>query len=405
MGKIKVEYAQAFEPLFDPHRFKVFWGGRGAAKTWSFARALVNKAHTEKHRIGCFRELQNSIKDSVHQTIKDQIAMMGLEPWFDITEKSIRSTVTGSNFIFKGLRSNITEIKSTEGITIAWVEEAQLVSKDSWEILEPTIRVEGSEIWVSFNPIEEEDPTYQRFIVHKPPDALVVKVGWEDNPWFSETLDKQRRWMLASDPDAYEHVWNGACRVLSDDVIFRGKYVVECFDPPEYPNEPRFFHGADFGFAQDPATLVRLWTTGKAPEEELWIDMEAGGPGIEMDDLPEVYDKIPTSRVWPIKADNARPETISYLRRQGFNISAAEKWTGCVEDGISHLKAFKKIHIHERCKGVLQEARLYRFKRDRLTNQVLPIIIDRNNHYWDAIRYALDGYILRRGGHGVWGKL
>jgi len=133
--------------------------------------------------------------------------------------------------------------------------------------------------------------------------------------------------------------------------------------------------------------------------------MEAGGPGIEMDDLPEVYDKIPTSRVWPIKADNARPETISYLRRQGFNISAAEKWTGCVEDGISHLKAFKKIHIHERCKGVLQEARLYRFKRDRLTNQVLPIIIDRNNHYWDAIRYALDGYILRRGGHGVWGKL
>lgn len=150
-----------------------------------------------------------------------------------------------------------------------------------------------------------------------------------------------------------------------------------------------------------------MYTTGKPGpgSEELWIDMEAFGHGVDMDELPQLMDSIPTARKWPIKADCERPETISYLRKQGFNITEAKKWQGCVEDGITHLRGFKMIHIHERCKRIAQEARLYSYKVDRISGDILPIIIDKHNHGWDATRYALDGYIKRRGGLGVWERL
>jgi phage terminase large subunit len=405
-GDIKADFGKIFKPLISRKaRYKVFWGGRGAGKTWQIARALIGEAHSAKHRIGCFRELQTSIKDSVHQTLKGQIEMMGLSPYFEITEKAIRGKVFGSEFLFKGLRSNITEIKSTEGITIAWVEEAQLVSKDSWDILIPTIRVQGSEIWVSFNPIEETDPTYERFVLNPQPDSLVVKVGWQDNYWFSDTLNRERLAMLARDPEAYEHVWEGSCRVMSEAIIFRGHYIPDSFEMPGYPNDVRLFHGLDFGFANDPNAFVRCWTTGEAPNEELWIDRAVFGYQTEIDELPTMLDKIETARIWPIKADCARPETISYLRRQGFNIEPAEKWTGCVEDRIAHLKGFKQIHIGQENKELLTEARLYSYKRDRVTGEVLPVVIDKHNHGWDAVGYALDQYIPHRGGLGVWLKL
>lgn len=373
--------------------------------SWSIARVLLKRALIRKERIGCFRELQASIKDSVHQVLRDQIFMLGMTNYFRITESSIVCRTTGSEFLFKGLRHNVVEIKSTEGITIAWVEEAQLVSKDSWNILIPTIRVEGSEIWVSFNPIEEGDPTYQQFIVKPPPESLILKVSWRDNPYFTKTQDADRRWMLANDPDTYDHVWEGECQKLSDDVIFRNRWVVEAFNPPHYPQEPDFLFGADFGFANDPSTLVRMWITGDPPDEELWIDHEAWKIGCEIDDMPKLYDFVPGSRRWPIKADEARPETISYIRRQGFNITPAEKWPGCVEDRIAHIKGYKKIHIHDRCKNTQFEARNYRYKRDRVTGEVLPVVIDKNNHIWDAVGYGLDGRIQRRGVAGVWAKL
>jgi phage terminase large subunit len=418
--ELRVEFAPKFEPLFRKIRYKVFYGGRGGAKTWSIARTLILKASYEKHRIGCFRELQNSIRESVHHTLEEQIDKLGLRPWFEITQSSIRCTRTGSEFIFKGLRSNAAEIKSTEGITIAWVEEAQLVSEDSWKVLIPTIRVEGSEIWISFNPEGENDPTYRRFVLNPSPDSIVVKVNWDDNPWFPETLNKERLWMLATDPDSYEHVWNGNPKTLSDAIIFRGKYVIDTFDDPPYPAQTRLFYGMDFGFSQDPIAATRSYITsspkillgsdakGKplfSGGEELWISHEAFGVGVEFEEIPQLIDTIPGIRDWPIKADSARPETISYLKRQGYNISAAEKWTGCVEDGIAHLKGFSKIHIHQRCKHMGQEARLYSYKIDKITGQVLPIIIDANNHGWDSERYALDGYIQRRGELGVWAKL
>lgn len=378
--EINFEVLPILQNLYKPFRYKVLFGGRGGSKSWGIARALIMFAHTGKERIGCFRELQSSIRESVHHLLTEQIQLMGLGGFFHITDTAIRGKVMGSEFIFKGLHHNIVEIKSLEGLTKAWVEEAQLVSKLSWETLIPTIRKEGSEIWASFNPISDTDDTYRRFVLETPPGAWVQKVSWRDNKYFTRTQNAERLWMKQSDPDAYEHVWEGECSKLSDDVIFRNRWVVESFDPPDYPAQVEFKYGSDFGFAQDPTVLCRCWITGEPPYEELWIDREAWKIGCEIDKTPELYDEIPGSREWPIKADNARPETISYLHRQGFNISAAEKWPGCVEDRIAHIKGYKMIHIHASCKHFQEEARLYRYKRDRITGEVLPIVIDKSNH-------------------------
>lgn len=397
MRKTKKKRAAKFEGLIKAARYKVFYGGRGGAKSWMFARVLVRMAAQGCLRILCARQFQASISDSVHRLISDQIHIMGLDSEFSITEKSIKSA-TGSEFLFKGLEKSIREIKSTEGIDICWVEEAQSVADSNWEILIPTVRKERSEIWISFNPYLETDPTYQRFVVNPPPDSIVVKVGWEDNPWFPSTLDKERLHMMATDIDAYNHVWGGYPVSLSDSVIFSKRVSVAAFEPPE---DVRWLHGADWGFANDPTALIRFYIH----EECLWIESEQFGYGVEIDELPELFRAIPTSAEWPIKADGARPETISYMRRQGFAISAADKWPGSVEDGVAHLKGFKKIIIHERCKHMIDEARLYSYKKDKTTGEILPVIVDKHNHGWDAIRYGLDGYIQSRGAMGLWTKL
>ena len=375
-----------FQKLYSPARYKVFYGGRGGAKSWSIARALVKKAAKSPLRILCTREFQSSIGDSVYRLIADQITEAGLDDFFNVTQASITSTA-GAQFLFKGLRRSIQEIKSTEGIDICWVEEAQSISNSSWEILIPTIRREGSEIWISFNPEAEKDPTYQRFIINPPPSAVVVKVGWEDNPHLPATLEAERLYMLEVDPEAYEHVWGGHCRTISDAVIFRNRFEIGDFDEP--PKGTRLYYGADWGFSVDPTALVRCWVGG----EYLKIDQEAYGVGVELDTLPELFDVVPGAREWPILADSSRPETISHVKRRGFNVAGAPKWPGSVEDGIAVLKGFRKIIIHERCKRTAEEFRLYSYKTDPLTNEVLPIIIDKHNHCIDAARYALSGYI------------
>nr|WP_321499985.1 PBSX family phage terminase large subunit [uncultured Dethiosulfovibrio sp.] len=395
----EVQFPVAFQGLFRPARYKVYHGGRGGAKSWCIARALLLQGTTRKLRILCAREYQNSIGDSVHKLLGEQIDAMGLAPWYDVQATRIIGK-NGTEIIFKGLRRNVQEIKSTEGVNICWVEEANTVSESSWSILIPTIRAEGSEIWVSFNPMEEDDPTYQRFVVNPPPNSEIHKVGWQDNPWFPKVLDDERLYLKKVDPEAYENVWEGETRQISDAVIFRGKYVIERFETPE---NARFFFGADWGFSQDPTVLIRAFIH----EKRLYIDHETYGVGVDIDDLarrPEdsgrsMFDEVPASRLWPIYADCARPETISYVRQRGFKIRGADKWPGCVEDGIAYLRSFEQIVIHERCRHMADEARLYRYKVDPKTDDVLPQIEDKNNHCWDALRYALNKYITRRGSY------
>jgi phage terminase large subunit len=343
---------------------------------------------------------------------------MGLTDFFDIEKTKITHKHTGAEFIFKGFWQNDNGIRSTEGITICWVEEAQVVSAHSWSILIPTIRgMDGAEIWVSYNPYLATDPTSMLFQGPEiDPRAIVVQMNWDDNKWLPPDMEKDRQILLAKDPEAYEHIYGGAFLLLSEATIFRGNYEVKCFETPA--NVDRFYFGVDWGYADDPTFGLRCWIR----DEVLYIDYEAYGVHVELDDLHAllqggraekngmVFPGLPEIANWPVKADNARPETISYMRRgngnfNGLNIEPATKWQGSVADGITHLKGFKKIMIHERCPRMAQEARLYQWKVDKLTGDILPVPVDKHNHGWDAARYALDGLIQSRGGMGVWAKL
>ncbi len=385
-------WAAHFSP---PARYKVAWGGRGSGKSWSFARMLLLRAAEKPIRVLCARELQISIKDSVHRLLSDQVHAMGLSDKFDVGQSYIRG-INGAEFIFKGLRHNAAEIKSMEGIDVCWVEEAQAVSERSWELLIPTIRVPGSEIWISFNPDQATDPTYKRFVTSPPDGAIVRRVNWDDNPWFPPDLERERAHMARTDPDAYAHVWLGECRSYSDAQVLNGKWVIDVFEPEATWQGPYF--GADWGFAKDPTALVKCWIDARI----LYVEHEAYGVEVPLDDTPELFSRVPGAREHVIRADCARPETINHLINHGWpNVTAAKKWPGSVEDGIEFLRSFEQIIIHERCKHAAEEARLWSFKTDRLTGDVLPSLVDANDHIWDAARYAL-GPIIRARKGALW---
>lgn len=213
------EFPEKLACLFEPSRYKVLYGGRGGAKSWGIARALLILGAKSPLRILCAREFQTSIKDSVHKLLCDQIEALGLLGFYEITQATIRGK-NGTEFAFAGLRNNISNIKSFEGVDICWCEEAQSVSRLSWNVLIPTIRKAGSSIWVSFNPELETDETYQRFVLKPPADCVVVKVNWSDNPWFPETLRLEKDALKERDIESYNTVWEGICRQTVDGAIF-----------------------------------------------------------------------------------------------------------------------------------------------------------------------------------------
>lgn len=217
----RIRFPKKFEALFQPEktRYRIFYGGRGGAKSWCFARALLAKGTKSPLRILCAREFQTSIKDSVHKLLSDQIYELNMESFYEITQTTIRG-INGTEFIFAGIKNNTNNIKSIEGIDIAWVEEAQSVSANSWNVLIPTIRKQDSEIWVSFNPELPTDDTWKRFVESPPESSVVVKVNWNDNPWFPETLNLERLSLKGRDLSAYNNVWEGATRNTVDGAIF-----------------------------------------------------------------------------------------------------------------------------------------------------------------------------------------
>ena len=206
--------------LFEPNRYKVAYGGRGSGKSWGFARALLMQGTEKPMRILCAREIQKSIKQSVHTLLKDQIQALGLGQFYEVVETAIRG-INGTEFTFAGLATNTVEsIKSFEGVDIVWIEEAQTVSKRSYDILIPTIRKPGSEIWVTFNPYMDTDDTYKRFIINKPNDAVVVKMNYNDNPWFPDVLERERARCKANNPEDYDNIWEGATKAAADGAIY-----------------------------------------------------------------------------------------------------------------------------------------------------------------------------------------
>ena len=221
----RIRFPKKFEALFQPEktRYRIFYGGRGGAKSWCFARALLAKGTKSPLRILCAREFQTSIKDSVHKLLSDQIYELNMESFYEITQTTIRG-LNGTEFIFAGIKNNTNNIKSIEGIDVCWVEEAQSVSANSWNVLIPTIRKQDSEIWVSFNPELPTDDTWKRFVESPPESSVVVKVNWNDNPWFPETLNLERLSLKSRDLSAYNNVWEGTTRNTVDGAIF-GKEI------------------------------------------------------------------------------------------------------------------------------------------------------------------------------------
>ena len=372
MPKIALDIPKALLPLLQPARYKVMYGGRGAGKSFTVASWLDIYGVKRPLRVLCAREYQVSIKDSVHRLLADRIEALGLSQFYTVTQTSIIGT-NGTEFIFKGLHHNAQEIKSMEGVDICWVEEASSVSAESWDVLIPTIRKQGSEIWLTFNPLSPDDATWQRFVKNPPPGAWVQKVLFSDNPWFPEVLDDERKHLQEIDPELYQHVWLGEPRTISDAQVFKGRYLIQEFDTPE---DARFFQGADWGFAADPTVLIRCFIRGNV----LYIDREAYGAGVELDETPQLFDSIETARKWPIYADSARPETISFMKRRGFHIMPAKKWPGSIEDGIAVLKSFDKIIVHPRCVHTADEFYRYSYKVDKNNGDVLPVIVDAYNH-------------------------
>ncbi len=385
--------------LTEKARYKIAYGGRGGGKSWSVAESLLIKAFEKKRLIVCARETQESIGESVHSLLKNTIFKHGLEKYFEITKTEIRC-YNGSRFIFKGLKHNPTGIKSLEGADICWIEEAENISLESWTSLDPTIRAKDSEIWITFNPREIDNTIYQMFVVNNMPDSIVRKITYKDNPWFHETaLVPQMEYAKKYNPTMYDYVWLGNPLIATEAQIFKDKFSVEEFDTPDTPHlmkalyQQRFFYGADWGFAKDPTCLIRCFIR----EQFLYIDYEAYGVGIELQDISaKIFDKVPDSKKWPIKADSARPETITLMKRFGYNIDGALKWAKSVEEGIEYLRSFKKIIIHPRCKHTIDEFRLYSYKVDKNTDQILPIVVDAHNHLIDSLRYSIDGYIKHK---------
>jgi phage terminase large subunit len=383
--QLKIDTPRVFKPLLYPARYKGAHGGRGSGKSHYFAEALIEYCilHTGT-RWACIREVQKSLEQSVKRLLEDKIEKLGVSTMFDIKQFEI-GTPGGGIIIFQGMQNHTAEsIKSLEGFDGAWVEEAQSLSQRSLDLLRPTIRKPGSELWFSWNPNSADDPIDLLLRgEHPPPDSVVIQSNFDDNPWFPDVLKAEMEYDRTRDKEKYNHVWLGEYRTQSHAQVFKNWQV------QEFPSDPNASYrlGADWGFANDPSVLVRCYIDGR----RLYVDYEAWMIGCEIDMLPDLFDRVPDSRKYFITADTARPETISYMQRHGYpRINAAAKGKGSIEDGVEFLKSFDII-VHPRCKNVIDELAKYSYKVDPLTEQVLPLLDDKYNHTIDALRYAMEG--------------
>jgi phage terminase large subunit len=378
-------------PVFAPPRgsvdYRGAYGGRGSGKSFTFAKMAAIWGAIEPLKILCTRELQDSIKNSFHAELKNAIASDAwLSSCYDVGIDYLRGH-NGTEFIFKGLRHNIQSIKSLAQIDLCIIEEAEDVPEYALIDLEPTIRAFNSEIWLIWNPKKKGSPVDKRFRQNPPKRCLIAELNYKDNPWFPQKLENQRvRAQETMDDYMYRHIWEGAYLEISDAQIFKGKFKVKEFESGYGWSK---HYGLDFGFSQDPTAGVCVAIF----EDDLYIEFEAGQVGLELDQTSDFLIKnIPGISANKIRADNARPESISYLKRNGLRrIEGAKKGPGSVVDGIEHMKSFGTIYIHPRCVHTIEEFVEYSYKIDRLSGDVLGDIVDKYNHYIDAIRYALEG--------------
>lgn len=374
-------------PLLAQSRYKGAKGGRASGKSHFFAERLVEHCLADPDlSVVCIREIQKSLKFSAKRLIETKIRKLGVSQFFDVQNNLIKRIGGAGVIIFQGMQDHTADsIKSLEGFGIAWCEEAQNLSARSLELLLPTIRNEESEIWFSWNPDQDTDPVDDLLVTNCPDNAIVVHVNFNDNPFCPNVIKDEAARHLKRDPLTYAHVWLGDYNTKADDQVLTGKWRVDEFEPAADWDGP--YLGADWGFASDPNTLMESWIAGNT----LYVYREQYAHGVEIDDTPEFFAANPNAKDHVVRADSARPEIISFMQRKGYpRVRAAEKWPGSVEDGISKLRSFDEIVIHSQCEHTIEEARLWKYKRDRLTGDVLPKLIDGNDHCWDGVRYSLE---------------
>lgn len=365
-------------------RYKGAHGGRGSGKSHLFGEYLIERCATEKVDAVCVREIQKSLNQSVKKLLENKIQELGVAHLFEVQRDQIL-TALGGRIIFQGMQNHTAEsIKSLEGYDIAWVEEAQTLSQHSLDLLRPTIRKPGSELWFTWNPRNATDPVDVLLRGEEPPpNSVIIPVNYEDNPWFPDVLRDEMEYDKKRDPEKFQHIWRGAYVKNSEARVFKN-WTVEEFESP-----PGAVHrlGADWGFATDPSVLIRCHIIGR----KLYIDHEAYRVGCEIIDTPALFMTVPDAELWPITADSSRPETISHMRKNGFpKINAAVKGPKSVEDGIAWLQSFD-IVVHPRCIHTIDELTHYSYKVDKVTGMVTPELQDANNHVIDALRYACEG--------------
>ena len=385
-----MDVSRVFKPLLAPVRYKGAWGGRGSGKSMFFSELMISKAVGDKDGfkgVG-IREVQKSIKFSVKELLSDAIKKFGVESLFDIQDQQINCP-NGGVIIFAGLQNHTADsIKSLQGFKVFWAEEAQSLSAPSLRKLLPTLRAPGSEFWASWNP-EQPTDAIDMLMRHEDvptdPNFSVVKANWTDNKWWTEELEITRQTDLKRNQADYAHIWEGGYLVRSDSLVF-DNWTVEDFDTPD---NARFYFGADWGF-NDPTVLIRMFVEGR----KLYLDYESCKHKCQIDKTPALFDKVPESRDWPIRADNARPETIDYMKRNGFpKMVSSSKGKGSVKDGVEFIRSYDVV-IHPRCKMATKEFSLYRYKIDKKTEEVLSELEDDNNHVIDSVRYGLE--LLRK---------
>jgi len=392
----RIELPPKLVPVFTPPRGAVQYrgahGGRGSAKSFTFAKMAAIWGYAEPLRVLATREFQASIKESFHAELKAAIAS---EPWleahYDVGVDYLRGR-NGTEFIFRGLRHSVNTIKSLAKIDLTIVEEAEDVPEVSWLALEATVlRQPLSELWPIWNPRSDGSPVDLRFRKNAPSNALIAEINWRDNPWFPKGLDElRRRDQERLDPNTYAHIWDGAYLTNSDAQVFGGKWRIAEFEPgPEWDGP---YQGGDFGYSQDPTAAVRCWVHG----DTLYVSHEAFGKP-ELDAIPAfVCARIDGFDKHATRWDSSAPGSISLIKRNGLPRSeGVEKWKGSVEDGVRFLRSFREIVIHHRCPCLAQEMRLHSYKVDRLTGDIRSDMVDAHNHGIDALRYAVTPMIKR----------
>ena len=392
MNQVSFDYPHKLNPSFvnlqtNQYDTIIWEGGRGGAKSEALACIAITESFIDDGVILCCREIQKSIADSLYATIVNAISKYKLDPYFKILNNEITNLITGSRFIFAGLKSNITSIKSINKLRVVLTDEAENISEQSWSYLRPTPRYGQVRFYVVFNPRFEHDATWQQFVINKDERTLHITINWQDNPWFPESLNNQRLRALRGDAGRYAWIWEGKFLQISDSSILAKKLKVLDFEITKEFGTP--YIGIDWGFSVDPTAIIECYHYNDC----LYITNAAAKVGLELDDTAKyLINNAPNVLKYTSRADSARPETISKVKKEIPLITACNKWKGSVEDGVVFLQSFNAIYIHPNADACYGELSAYSYKTDD-SGEPTTIIQDADNHYADALRYAIEPII------------